>query len=168
MSGSLPAGRSGEDNHNGGSSDGDEVAKKSCRQQGVLTVEVTSDNYTTTEKVIGGETRSSDGLSELITRQNRNLKNYDLFYDFDTMLNDQLSCKRLTPSLTSSPYSHVESQTNQTKSFMDFQINKWRINCKKMARTQDLLPNKALIPCLEKRNSLIFIKLTKVREQTNL
>ena len=60
--------------------------KKGCRRQGVLTMEVTSDSYTTTEKVTGGETQSFDGLSELTMRQNPNLKNSDLSYGSDTML----------------------------------------------------------------------------------
>ena len=69
----------------------DEVAKKSrqksCRWQGVLTMEVTFDSYTAIEKVTGGETRS-DGLSELTTRQNSNPKNSDLLYGSDTMLRE--------------------------------------------------------------------------------
>ena len=65
------------------------VARKSCRQQGVLTVEVTFDSYTATEKVTGGETRSFDGLSELTTRQNPNPKNYYLFYGSNTMLREK-------------------------------------------------------------------------------
>ena len=51
---------------------------KSCRRQEVLTVEVTSNNDTTT-----------DGLSKSTTRQNPNPKNNDLFYDFDTMLREK-------------------------------------------------------------------------------
>ena len=51
-------------------------------------MEVTSGSYMTTEKVTGGETRSSDGLLELTTRQNPNPKNYDIFYGFDTMLRE--------------------------------------------------------------------------------
>ena len=41
------------------------LVKKSCRRQGVLIVEVTSDSDMVTEKVTRGETRSFDGLSEL-------------------------------------------------------------------------------------------------------
>ena len=52
----------------------DEVVKKSCQRQDVPTMEVTSNSDTTT-----------DGLSELTTRQNPNPKNSDLFYGSDTM-----------------------------------------------------------------------------------
>ena len=41
-------------------------------------VEVTSDSDTAT-----------DGLSELTTRQNPNLKNFDIFYGSDTMLREK-------------------------------------------------------------------------------
>ena len=52
----------------------DEVVRKSCQRQDVLTMEVTSNSDTAT-----------DGLSELTTPQNPNPKNSDLFYGSDTM-----------------------------------------------------------------------------------
>ena len=51
-------------------------------------MEVTSNSDTAPEKVTGGETRSSDGLSKLIMQQNPNPKNSNLFYGSDTMLRE--------------------------------------------------------------------------------
>ena len=70
----------------GGGDPNDGIADR--RWQQVLSVEVTSDSYMVTEKLTGGETRSSDGLSELTTHQNPNPNNYDLFYGLDIMLRE--------------------------------------------------------------------------------
>lgn len=58
-----------------------------------------------------------------------------------------MTIKPLKPSSRVAPYLYVESQINQIKFSIEFQINKWEINYKEVTKTQDLLPNQALIPC---------------------
>ena len=74
---SLPAGRSGGDDPDGGVAGRKLGRQKSCQRQEVLTLEVTSDSDTATNR-----------LSKLTTRQNPSPKNSDLFYGSDTMLRE--------------------------------------------------------------------------------